>query len=263
MVPYLAPPWREQKGIWMKASILAGATALSLLGAGIAQASSLVVVTSYDMPNGDGQAQGGWLNYWDAAYSNCPAGDCTTDGLSGSYLSGGLGKLTDGILATQPWYDVSDAAGAGQYVGWLFSDPTIEFNFGGSEVVNEVKLFVDNSHVGGVAAPVSIVIDGTTYLNPPSATPSAPEIIDITGLHLTGDSVTVTLNNPNSWVFMSEAQFITGAPELSTWAMMLLGFAGLGCASYRSTKQAGSALLRRARQSPIASRDSRRGAAPR
>ena len=41
---------------------------------------SLVVVTSYDMPNGDGQAQGGWLNYWDAAYSNCPAGDCTTDG---------------------------------------------------------------------------------------------------------------------------------------------------------------------------------------
>jgi hypothetical protein len=58
--------------------------------------------------------------------------------------------------------------------------------------VNEVKLFVDNSHVGGVAAPVSIVVDGTTYLNLASTTPSAPEVIDITGLHLTGDSVTVT-----------------------------------------------------------------------
>lgn len=69
--------------------------ALSVFGAGFAQASSLIVVTSYDMPNGDGQAQGGWLNYWDGAYSNGPAGDCTTDGLSGSYLSGGLGKLTD------------------------------------------------------------------------------------------------------------------------------------------------------------------------
>jgi hypothetical protein len=79
--------------------------------------------------------------------------------------------------------------------------------------VNEVKLFVDNSHVGGVAAPVSIVVDGTTYLNLASTTPSAPEVIDITGLHLTGDSVTVTLNNPDSWVFMSQAQFITGFPE--------------------------------------------------
>jgi hypothetical protein len=91
----------------------------------------------------------------------------------------------------------------------------IRFNFAGDEVVNEVKLFVGNSHVGGVAAPVSIVIDGVTYFNPPSATSSTPELIDITGLHLTGASVSVTLNNPNSWVFMSEAQFITGAPEPS------------------------------------------------
>jgi hypothetical protein len=242
MVPYLARPWRAQKGIQMKSSIFAGALALVVLGAGNAQASSLIVVTSYDMPNGDGQAQGAWLNYWDATYSNCPANECSTDGLSGSYLSGGLGKLTDGVVATQPWYDVSNAVGTGQYVGWLSLDPTIDFNFGGGEVVNEVKLFVDNSHVGGVAAPVSIVIDGTTYVNPLSATPSVPEIIDITGLHLTGDRVTVTLNNPNSWVFMSEAQFITGAPEPSTWVMMLLGFAGLGCASRQSTKRARSAF---------------------
>ena len=228
----------------MKSSILAGAVALSFLGTGGAQASSLLVVSSYDMLNGDGQAQGGWLNYWDATYSNCVADDCTTDGLSGSYLSGGLGKLTDGVIATQPWYDVSNAAGTGQYVGWLSRDPTIDFNFAGSEVVNEVTLFVDNSHVGGVAAPVSIVIDGTTYLNPPSATPSPPEVIDITGLHLTGNSVTVTLSNPDSWVFMSQAQFITGVPEPSTWAMMLLGFAGLGCARYHSTKHARSDFRR-------------------
>jgi hypothetical protein len=225
------------EGIHMKSSIFAGAVALSFLGTGMAQASSLLVVTGYNMPNGDGQAQGGWLNYWDATYSNCVANDCTTDGLSGSYLSGGLGKLTDGIVATQPWYDVSDAAGTGQYVGWLSSNPMINFNFAGGEVVNEVKLFVDNSHVGGVAAPVSIVINGITYFNPPSATPSTPEVIDITGLHLTGASVSVTLNNPNSWVFMSEAQFITGVPEPSTWAMTLVGFAGLGYAGYRASRK--------------------------
>jgi hypothetical protein len=226
----------------MKSSILAVAAVLSFLGAAIAEASS-IVVTSYDMANGDGQAQGGWLNYWDATYSNCAANDCTTDGLSGSILSGGLGKLTDGVIATQPWYDVSDAAGTGQYVGWLSLNPTIDFNFSGTEVVKEIKLFVDNSHVGGVAAPVSIVIDGTTYLNPSSATPSAPEIIDITGLDLTGTSVTVTLNNPNSWVFMSEAQFITGAPEASTWVMMVVGFAGIGYAKFRSTQMRSAAAF--------------------
>ncbi len=185
-------------------ALIAVLGSVAAFAAGGAQASSLLVVSSYDMPNGDGQAQGGWLNYWDATYSNCVADDCTTDGLSGSYLSGGLGKLTDGVIATQPWYDVSNSAGTGQYVGWLSTDPTIDFNFAGSEVVNEVKLFVDNSHVGGVAAPVSVVIDGTTYLDPAWATPSPPEVIDITGLHLTGDSVAVTLNNPDSWVFMSQ-----------------------------------------------------------
>jgi hypothetical protein len=105
--------------------------------------------------------------------------------------------------------------------------------------VNEVKLFVDNSHFGGVAAPVSIVIDGTTYLNPPSTTPSAPEVVDITGLHLTGNSVTVTLNNPDSWVFMSQAQFITGVPEASTRVMMELAFAGLGFAGWRARQKTG------------------------
>ena len=222
----------------MKNKIIIGVVALGLLAAGGAQASSVLVVSSYDMPNGDGQAQGGWLNYWDATYSNCVGDNCITDGLSGSYLSGGLGKLTDGVIATQPWYDVSNTKGTGQYVGWLSWEPTIDFNFAGGVIVNEVKLFVDNSHVGGVAAPVSVVIDGTNYLNQAWSIAGAPEVIDITGLHLTGDSVTVTLSNPNSWVFMSQAQFVTDAPEPSTGAMMLVGFTSLGLAGYRARRTA-------------------------
>jgi hypothetical protein len=35
---------------------------------------------------------------------------------------------------------------------------------------------------------------------------------------------------------------IGGVPEPSTWAMLLLGFAGLGIASYRSSRQRGSAI---------------------
>jgi PEP-CTERM motif len=217
-------------------------TAFALAATG-AHAASLLTVSSYAMPNGDGQAHSGSYNYWDATYSNCVASNCTTDGLSGSNLSGGLGKLTDGVIATQPWYDVSNDAGTGQYVGWLQS-PTIDFNFAGSVTVGEIKLYVDNSHIGGVTAPDSVVVDGTTYLNPAWASASAPQIIDITGLHLTGGSVTVTLHDPTYWVFLSEAQFYsTTVPEPSTWIMMTLGFAGLGFAAIRARRGGAAAWV--------------------
>src|SRR5271165_5533185 len=200
-------------------------TALSLAANG-AHASSLLTVSTYDMPNGYGQAHEGEYNYWDAGYSNCVASNCTTDGAD---LSGGLGKLTDGVIATQPWYDVSNVAGTGEYVGWTLVNPTIDFNFASNVTVGEIKLYVDNSHVGGVTAPDVVTIDGTIYDNPSWQFASPPELIDLTGLHLTGDTVTVRLHIPTQWVFLSEAQFYSGAvPEPSTWAMMALAFAGLG-----------------------------------
>ena len=110
--------------------------------------------------------------------------------------------------------------------------------------VGEIKLYVDNSHVGGVAAPSYVVIDGTTYDNPSWEFASAPEIIDITGLHLTGDTVTVTLHIPTQWVFLSEAQFYSGAiPEPSTWAMMTLGFAGLGFVAVRARRRSAAIAI--------------------
>jgi hypothetical protein len=36
----------------------------------------------------------------------------------------------------------------------------------------------------------------------------------------------------------SEFTNVSGVPEPSTWAMMLLGFAGLGLAGYRASRQA-------------------------
>ena len=57
------------------------ATALGFVANG-AHASSLLTVSSYDTPNGYGQAHGGTYNYWDATYSNCVASNCTTDGTS-------------------------------------------------------------------------------------------------------------------------------------------------------------------------------------
>ncbi len=75
---------------------------LVAIGANAASA-SILAVTSYDMNNGCGNSCGGTYNYWDGNYNG--SGSPT---VSNSFLSGGTGALTDGIIATQPWYDVSN-----------------------------------------------------------------------------------------------------------------------------------------------------------
>ena len=130
------------------------ALAAALLGAAApAAASSLLTVSSYDMPNGDGNGNGG--NYWDTGCSNCLSTNCTTGGAA---LSGGTGLLTDGVIPNQS-YD--SGSGIGAYVGWLQS-PTITFHFGSTQTVNEVKLYMDNSAISGISAPQSLTIDSGT-----------------------------------------------------------------------------------------------------
>jgi hypothetical protein len=201
--------------------------ALLVSSATLSQAAQLSVV-GYDMPNGDGQAHSGSYNYWDANYSG--SGLTTADGLSGSVLSGGTGKLTDGVISSLPWYDVSNISGTGEYVGWLAPNVAkITFHFASVVSLDEIKLYVDNSHVGGVYAPDAVIVDGASYANPAWSGASPPQLIDLTGLSVQGSSVTVTLQNhyaTGGWVFLSEAQFFGSAspvPEPGSLAMMLGG----------------------------------------
>ena len=71
----------------------------------------MLAVTSYDMNNGCGSSCGGTYNYWDGNYNG--SGSPT---VSNSFLSGGTGALTDGVIATLPWYDVSNESGT-----WLIA----------------------------------------------------------------------------------------------------------------------------------------------
>ena len=69
----------------LKSILCVSAAAAAMAFGGVALAAPLAV-TSYDMPNGDGQAHGGTYNYWDATYSGL--GSPTQDR---SPLSGGSG----------------------------------------------------------------------------------------------------------------------------------------------------------------------------
>jgi hypothetical protein len=188
---------------------------------------------SYDTPNGDF----GSYNYWDGTYTG--SGQTT---VSGAALSGGLGALTDGIIATLPWYSVSNVAGTGQYVGWYQTpDPTIVFHFAGAPVIDRITLHIDAQTGGGVYAPGFIAIDGVAQAYSAGSGPSA---IDISGLALTGAQHSIQLGNgPRQFYFMlSEVEFFgapSTVPEPAAWSLLIAGFALTGTALRRRRLELG------------------------
>ena len=198
-----------------------------------ASASGPLTVTSYSMPNGDGQASGGSYNYWDLAYSG--AGATSVDGAA---LSSGRGDLTDGVVAPTFWYLTENGAGTGPYVGWykpVTNDPAITFNFASSVNVTDIAIQMDNSGVGGVFAPGAILVDGV------SRAFSAPTFgtvgtVTLAGLNLVGSSHTIEFDQaPGTWTFVSEVSFsgAAGVPEPASWALMISGFGLAGTALRR------------------------------
>lgn len=201
---------------------------IALAGLGIVTIASAIDLhpISYDMPNGDGQASGGSLNYWDANYSG--AGSKTVDN---SPLSGGLGALTDGVISNQPWNLVSNLAGTGPYVGWrtdFYGSPTIHFHFSNNVIVNSINVYVDNTHFGGVAQPSSIIVNGNTYnFVDGGATNSGVTLNLATSLNT--NQVDMTLNQGQGvWIFVSEVQFRGQAvPEPASLCFGAVAVAGL------------------------------------
>ena len=222
-------------------TVMALLVAFGLAGqAGHALAAQLTV-TSYDTPNGDGQAHSGSYNYWDRNYTG--SGSTITDGAA---LSGGLGKLTDGVVASAIWSFVSNAAGTGEYVGWRHlgvADPKLTFHFAGSPTINDIKIQLDNSNFGGVIAPSAVWIDGVNAAFT-APTPGTVGTVDFSGLNLVGGTHTIQFfqdikyypGNPDSWTFVSEVSFFGGAggvPEPTTWALMIGGFGLVGASRRR------------------------------
>ena len=220
-----------------RAAVAFGVAALAAASAGAAP----LTVTSYSMYNGGT----GSFNYQDFSYTPCVSSACTT---TSAWLSEGVGKLTDGVSPTGNWYDYGEYT---PWVGWYAgypngTDPTVTFFFGSVDHINSVTVWVDNSlGAGGVGLPSSVAIDGTDYAITPDSSNGAPRGYTFSGLDITGSSVSVQFfQGAEPWVMVGEVSFngTSGVPEPATWAMMLIGFAGLGFAGYRSLRKSPMAL---------------------
>lgn len=221
---------RVPSRFFLVAAVLAGVSAvpsMPVLAAPLAPA-------SYAMPNGDGQAHGGTYNYWDAAYVPASANN-TIDGAS---LSGGLGKLTDGVVSTQRWDTVSNSAGTGEYVGWLWGhtpNPVINFHFAGNVIIDSISIQLDNSGHGGVYAPSAILINGVNQSFVPPVLGTVGSVI-FSGLNLSGNTHSVQfLQASQAWTFVSEISFDgrAEAPEPISLALLGMGLTGIACARWR------------------------------
>lgn len=201
----------------MKTAFLAAALCLA---AGMSAASTVNPV-SYDMPNGSF----GSFNYFDSSYSGSG-----NKNVPGAALSGGLGDLTDGVIATQNWN-----AQPGLYVGWQ-SDPIITFHFDQVYAFDAITFHFDDSNgMGSVFQPTSVSVNGVGYVVPdnPGAAPFA-FTADLAGLQADSLTVQIFRSPTSSWVFLSEVAFDgalpTGAPvsavPLPAGGLLLIGALG-------------------------------------
>lgn len=188
-----------------------------------------LTVASYTMNNG---GSGGY-DYRDFTYLPCPANNCKTDD---AVLSGGTGKLTDGISPLTNWDDEGTLT---QWVGWATfqrSNPHIVFSFANTVTINSVTVWLDNTPTaGGVSLPSLISIGSQNFSITPDNLTSGPRGYTFSGLNLTGNSVDMQLFQSNIWMMLGEVSFdeapLSSVPEPACWGL-LAGSASLAlCAA--------------------------------
>jgi hypothetical protein len=162
----------------------------------------MLMPSAYDMLNGET----GTYTYFDDAYDG--EGD---NSVPLAPLSGGLGDLTDGVIATQNWN-----ATPGPYVGWVSVNPTITFHFDSWVRVRRVTLYLDDSNgAGGVYPPVQVNIamgDTTLELSVTDPPGGQPFSVSFDDLGLSGDMLQLTLidNNSSRYMMLSEVEIYGG-----------------------------------------------------
>lgn len=221
---------------------------LALLPAGPAAADPYppIPFQRYDLLNGSGQASGGTFNYWDTSYTGL--GNRLVDGAP---LSGGLGKLGDGIIGSVPGFFTANADGTGPDVGWLTSvtpSPSVTFYFIPppclcSLILDGIDIWLDSSFIDGAAAPSAILLNGVSvpFAPAPLGGYGLVKLLDIS--HLINDTtptLTFVAQDPaNPWILVSEVTFrgaFVFVPEPATLGLFALGLGTLLVARPRAVR---------------------------
>lgn len=173
-----------------------------------------VAPVSYDELNGFA----GQYNYFDDLYTGSGCKTC-----AGSSLTGGLGDLTNGVIATSNW-NVAETSGHGPYVGWAYTDPTITFHFGQLVQIDSVTFSFDDAQAGGVSAPTSVLI-GTKSFSVANPVGTAPFSFTASGLGFAGSDLAVKIVRGDVAVFVSEISFLSPVDDAGTGPMAIAGLA--------------------------------------
>jgi hypothetical protein len=140
-------------------------------------------------------------------------------------------QLTDSVLGSDVWYADLGMGPAYEWVGWLYTDPTIVFSFGGPVNLTSVSIgFNRTEGPSAIYLPLTVDIDGTLF------TLTGNELADGTRgflsfpIAFSGSSLTIKLadNDDQRWIFVDEIEF-NGAriPEPGTILLTLSGAAVL------------------------------------
>jgi len=225
----------------MKRLVLIG---FSLLSAVLNTAhADMISAVSYSMLNGNQ----GSKTYFDDDYTG--SGDTS---VANALLSGGLGKLTDGVIADEIWCNTESSGTCnalgddinGQYVGWVNMNPVITFSFAPGTEINRMYIYADDSEYspatrtvtegafgyGGLSAPESVMVSELSQTfglgNVANAGPNT-YVIDFDTLMT--DTLTLQFNRSTQWIFISEIQFenTAAAQDVNTPSTVVMMFAGL------------------------------------
>jgi hypothetical protein len=219
----------------MKLSLYLGAAIASLA---LASSADAATITSYDIQNATVSGFGGWAH----SYSG------TITPTSGNYAnySGGGGTLNDGIVPTSEQsselFDLSS-----------FS-PVITVNLDASYLLTRIDILdaIDDNDLPGSITSVDVTVGGQTATYSltnygfvgVSGVPQ-DQFITLTGLQASTAATSFTLSNfvsgslDGPYASIGELTVngnLAGVPEPTSWALMLVGFGGLGAALRRSRR---------------------------